>query len=83
MRVIREVVAPLIRADGGQVYLVSASEESVALHLAGRFSCCPGNTLAKRQVIEPVLGAVAPGVQVTVTSGAIVPAGAELLAEKT
>jgi Fe-S cluster biogenesis protein NfuA len=79
VRVIREVVAPLIRADGGEIYLLNASENAVSLHLAGRFSGCPGNTLAKRRVIEPVVGAVAPGALVTVTSGVIVPAGAELL----
>lgn len=82
MRVIREVVAPLIRADGGRIYLVAATDDSVSIHLAGRYSGCPGNTLAKRRVIEPLIGRVAPGTQVTVTSGAIVPSGAELLAEK-
>jgi Fe-S cluster biogenesis protein NfuA len=76
------VVAPLIQADGGRIYLVSATEDSVSIHLAGRFSGCPGNTLAKRRVIEPLIGRVAPGAQVTITSGAIVPSGAELLSEK-
>ena len=79
VRVIREVVAPLIRADGGQVYLVHASPDAVALHLTGRFSGCPGNTLAKRRVIEPAILAVAPGTDVTVTSGVLIPAGAELV----
>jgi Fe-S cluster biogenesis protein NfuA len=80
VRVIREVVAPLIRADGGQVYLVNASSDAVSLHLAGRFSGCPGNTLAKRRVIEPAIMAVAPGTDVTVTSGVLIPPGAELIA---
>jgi Fe-S cluster biogenesis protein NfuA len=79
IRVIREIVAPLIRADGGQLYLVSASEDAVFLHLGGRFSGCPGNTLAKRRVIDPAIAAVAPRAQVTVTSGALVPDGSELL----
>ena len=79
MRVIREVVAPLIRADGGQLYLVNASTDAVALHLTGRFSGCPGNTLAKRRVIEPAILAVAPGTDVTVTSGVLIPSGAELI----
>ncbi|HEY6556488.1 MAG TPA: NifU family protein [Polyangiaceae bacterium] len=79
MRVIREVVAPLIRADGGQVYLVNATADAVSLHLTGRFSGCPGNTLAKRRVIEPAIFAVAPGTDVTVTSGVLIPAGAELV----
>jgi Fe-S cluster biogenesis protein NfuA len=79
VRVVREVVAPLIHADGGQIYLVNASEDRVSLHLAGRFSGCPGNTLAKRRVIEPAITSVAPGAQVTLTSGVIVPPGAELI----
>src|SRR5512138_117900 len=53
LKVIREVVAPLIRADGGRVYLVAAEDDAVDLHLAGRFAGCPGNTLATRRVIEP------------------------------
>ncbi len=81
LRVLREVVAPLLQADGGQVYLVSATDSAISLHLRGRFSGCPGNTLAKRRVIEPAINAVAPGAQVTLTSGAIVPAGAQLLEE--
>lgn len=79
MRVVREVVAPLIRADGGDVYLVHASDYAVSLHLVGRYSGCPGNTLAQRRVIEPAIGAVAPGTEVTLTSGPLIPPGAELL----
>jgi Fe-S cluster biogenesis protein NfuA len=77
LRVVHDILAPLVRADGGDVYLVRAEDDAVELHLAGRFSGCPGNTLAKRRVIEPAILAVAPGAQVKVTSGAIVPEGAE------
>lgn len=80
LRVVREVVAPLIRADGGRIYLVAVAEDGVSLHLSGRYSGCPGNTLATRRVIEPAILAVAPGARITVTSGAIVPKDAELLA---
>jgi Fe-S cluster biogenesis protein NfuA len=76
-KVLREVVAPLVRADGGELYLVDANDESVILHLSGRFSGCPGNTLATRRVIEPAIFAVAPRVRVTVTSGPLIPKGAE------
>ena len=64
-------------ADGGELYLVNASDEGVSLHLSGRFSGCPGNTLATRRVIEPAIFAVAPRVRVTVTSGPLIPKGAE------
>ena len=56
---VREIVAPLVRADGGDIYLVNAGERSLTLHLSGRFSGCPGNTLARRRVIEPLLTAPA------------------------
>jgi Fe-S cluster biogenesis protein NfuA len=79
LRVIHDVVAPLVRADGGQIYVVHADEEQVSLHLGGRFAGCPGNTLTTRRIIEPVIFTVAPHARVTVTSGAILPAGAELL----
>jgi Fe-S cluster biogenesis protein NfuA len=76
-KVLREVVGPLVRADGGELYLVEANDEGVVLHLSGRFSGCPGNTLATRRVIEPAIFAVAPRVRVTVTSGPLIPKGAE------
>lgn len=83
LRVLRDVLGPLIRADGGEIYLVHVSDSAVVLHLGGRYSGCPGNTLARRRIIEPALQAVAPGVQVTVTAGALVPTGAELIAAST
>jgi Fe-S cluster biogenesis protein NfuA len=79
LRAVREVLAPLICSDGGEVYLVAATDDSVALHLAGRYAGCPGNTLTRRQIIEPLIRAVAPSAQVTVSSGALVPKGAEKL----
>ncbi len=80
LRVIREVVAPLVRADGGRLYVVNAEDDVLDLHLAGRFAGCPGNTLATRRVIEPAIYAVAPAAKVTISSGALVPKGAELVA---
>jgi Fe-S cluster biogenesis protein NfuA len=77
--VVRDVIAPLIRADGGLLYLVDADDDSVTMHLAGRYSGCPGNTLARRRVIEPAIFAVAPGARVVVTSGAILPENAQLV----
>jgi Fe-S cluster biogenesis protein NfuA len=79
LRVVRDVLAPLVWADGGKLYLVRAGDDVVALHLTGRFSGCPGNTLATRRVIEPAIFAVAPNARVSITSGALVPPGAELI----
>ena len=79
LRVIREVLVPLVHADGGELYLVSAGDEAVSIHLAGRYAGCPGVNLARRQVIEPAIRAVAPKAQITISSGAIVPKGARRL----
>jgi Fe-S cluster biogenesis protein NfuA len=79
VRVVREVLAPLVQADGGELYLVSVDDAGVALHLAGRFSGCPGNTLSRRRVLEPLIAAAVPGAYVTMTTGPLVPKGAQRL----
>jgi Fe-S cluster biogenesis protein NfuA len=79
LRVVREIVAPLVHADGGRIYVVHAEDDVLDLHLAGRFAGCPGNTLATRRIIEPAILAVAPGARVTISSGALVPKNAELI----
>ncbi|HEY6080110.1 MAG TPA: NifU family protein [Polyangiaceae bacterium] len=77
VRLVREVLAPLVQADGGELYLVSVDDSAVSLHLAGRFSGCPGNTLARRRVLEPLIASAAPGATITVTTGPLVPQGAQ------
>jgi len=79
LRVLREVLGPLVRSDGGEVYLVQVEEDVVTIHLAGRYAGCPGNTLARRQIIEPAIRAVAPRAKITVSSGALIPSGAQRL----
>jgi len=81
LRVLREVLDPLVRADGGVLYLVSLDDETVSLHLGGRFAGCPGNALARRQIIEPAIRTVAPKAQITISSGALLPAGARPVGE--
>ena len=80
LQVVREVLAPLVRADGGELYLVRVEDDAVALHLAGRFVGCPSNALAWRQIIEPAIRAVAFSAQVIVSSGVLVPKGVQKLA---
>jgi len=77
LEVLREVLGPLVRADGGEVHLVALGDKSLTLHLSGRFSGCPGNTLARRRVLEPLLAARFPELRVDITSGPLVPTGAE------
>jgi len=79
LRVLREVVAPLVHADGGEIHLISADDSGVVLHLSGRYAGCPGNTLARRRVIEPLIAAAVPGAAVSISSGSLFPPGAELL----
>lgn len=77
LKVIKEVLAPMVAADGGRLYVVHADSKQVTLHLAGRFAGCPGNHIVTQRVIEPLIAAVAPDAQVSVTWGRLVPAGAE------
>jgi Fe-S cluster biogenesis protein NfuA len=76
LTVIKEVLAPMVAADGGRLYVVQADSKQVSLHLAGRFSGCPGNQVATRRVIQPVISAIAPNAELTVTWGRLVPTGA-------
>lgn len=76
---LRKVLAPMVRADEGDLYLVSASSHEVRLHLRGRFAGCPGNSLVSEEVIKPLIRAVHPQARVDVSSGAILPEGATLV----
>lgn len=76
LTVIKEVLAPMVAADGGRLYVIQADSKQVSLHLAGRFAGCPGNHVATRRVIQPVISAVAPNAELTVTWGRLVPSGA-------
>ncbi|HSC87626.1 MAG TPA: hypothetical protein VLC09_10165 [Polyangiaceae bacterium] len=86
-RALVRVLAPLVEADGGELYWLPISAGSsggqpptvVRLHLTGRFSGCPGNGLVTDHVLRPVVAAVLPQARLEVTSGALVPAGAERL----
>lgn len=79
LKVCREVIAPLIRADGGELYIVAVEPDHLTLHLAGTCSGCPGAMLTTRAVIEPAVLAVAPSARVVVTNGMRVPEGASLV----
>jgi len=80
MHVVREVLGPLVRADGGELYVVAVEPNHLSLHLAGRYAGCPGTPLVVRGVIEPAVRAVAPIVRLDVSSGIKIPDGASLIA---
>lgn len=58
-RVLREVIRPLVEADGGDVDLVSIDDTKtpveIALAVGGAYRGCPGTPLVARAVIEPAL----------------------------
>jgi Fe-S cluster biogenesis protein NfuA len=76
LKVCREVIAPLIRADGGEIYIVAVEANHLSIHLAGRFAGCPGTPLTIRGIIEPAVRAVAPTAKLDISSGIKVPEGA-------
>ena len=76
LKICEDILAPLIHADGGELFVVAIESDTITLHLAGKCSGCPGATLTSTAVIEPALRAVAPGIRVVVTSGFQIPAGA-------
>ena len=79
LKICEDILAPLIRADGGELFVVAIESDCITLHLAGTCSGCPGATLTSTSIIEPALRAVAPTIRVVVTSGFQVPEGAALV----
>lgn len=78
-KVCREILAPLVRSDGGVMYLVLCTDEDIHIHLAGTAAGCPGTTFTKERIMDPLLATVAPKAKVKVTTGWKVPAGARKL----
>lgn len=79
LKVCRDLVVPLVQADGGELHFVSFAEGELALHLSGACAGCPGTSLTSRGVIEPALRAIAPELRLRVTAGASIPFGARKL----
>ena len=77
VKICREVLAPLVRADGGVLYLVSVAADDVYIHLSGTCSGCPGAHITRDKMLEPVLKTVLPKAKLRLTTGGRVPDGAE------
>jgi Fe-S cluster biogenesis protein NfuA len=75
-RLCREVLAPIVRADGGEMYLVAISADELHLHLSGRCAGCPGAALTRDKVLAPALRAASAKMRLVVTTGWKVPDGA-------
>jgi len=72
----REVLAALIEADGGRMFLVSASPDDIHIHLAGNCAGCPGSSQTASRILAPTLERVLPKAKLRVTTGWIVPEAA-------
>ena len=79
LKICEDIIAPLVEADGGSLFVVSIEADSIALHLAGQCAGCPGASLTSTSIIEPAIHSVAPLMRVVVTSGYKVPAGASAI----
>ena len=82
MKMLEEVLVPLLEQDGGELYLVSVGKKEVKMHLAGSFSGSPATDLVVQRIVEPAVNAVIPKAKVTLSSGWRIPDGAERIASK-
>ena len=78
-RICREILLPLVKTDGGEMYLVKVEGDDVYIHLAGTCAGCPGASITGDKVIQPALRSAAPKLRVFVTTGVKVPEGAQKL----
>lgn len=78
-KVCREVLAPIVKTDGGEMYLVRFDGDDIHIHLAGTCAGCPGASLTGDKILLPALRATAAKVRVIVTTGVKIPPGAEKL----
>jgi Fe-S cluster biogenesis protein NfuA len=76
LSICREILAPLVKSDGGQMYLVRLEGDDVHIHLAGTCAGCPGAALTGEKIISPALRAALPKVRLVVTTGVKIPEGA-------
>lgn len=76
-RVLREVLSPIVKADGGEMYLVRWDGDDLHVHLAGACAGCPGSSLTADAILLPAVRSLAPKARVVVTTGFRVPEGAK------
>ena len=78
-KICRQVLAPLVKTDGGEMFLVRVEGDDVHIHLTGACAGCPGASLTSEKVFLPALRAAVPKVRVVVTTSTRAPDGAEKL----
>ena len=70
-----DVLAPLVEADGGELFFVSATKKLVKLHVGGSWNGAPAVQMATDRIITPAVTAIRPGAEVTVSYGWNLPDG--------
>jgi Fe-S cluster biogenesis protein NfuA len=78
-KICREVLAPLVRADGGEMHFLRIDGDEVHIHLTGVCAGCPGASFTGEKVIVPALRTAAPKVRLVLTTGVRAPEGAQKL----
>ena len=76
VKALAELAVPLVKADGGEVYLVSVTSDDVHVHLTGTCAGCPGAAMTRERLFEPTVHGVSPKLNVKLTTGWNVPDGA-------
>ncbi|HEX7663981.1 MAG TPA: NifU family protein [Polyangiaceae bacterium] len=77
LKVCRDVLAPLVRADGGEIYVISATADDVHLHLTGACAGCPGASICRERMFEPAIARALPKAKIRLTTSLHPPATAE------
>lgn len=80
-RICQEILVPLVRTDGGEMYLVRYDGDDVHIHLSGACAGCPGASMTSDKVILPALRTASPKLRVVVTTGFKVPDGARRMGD--
>ncbi len=76
IKALAELAVPLVKADGGELYVVTATGDDVHVHLTGTCAGCPGATITRERLVEPAVHGVSPRANVRVTTGWHIPNGA-------
>jgi Fe-S cluster biogenesis protein NfuA len=68
-RICREVLAPLVATDGGELQVIRFDGDEVHIHLSGACAGCPGAALTGDKIILPALRSASPKIRLVLTTG--------------
>lgn len=76
-RICSDILAPLVRSDGGEMHLVRCEGDEVHIHLSGACAGCPGASITGDKILLPALRAAAPKIRLVLSTGVRIPPGAQ------